>query len=289
MLTRDGDSTYYINNIPVRRRDIHDLFLGTGLGPARVRDHRAGNDLARHRGEARGAAHLPRGGCRRVEVQGAAPRNRRPARRHARESLARRGHPAGARQPARRGSRSRRRSPRSTASSRIGIGRRSTCCGTRRRRTRCARASAMRARSRPSPSRSRRLQADVRQAETRLVTLRDQHFAAGRRAARQAGRVLRGECRGDAARAATRVRARERDTADRAGRAAHRSARRTGGPADGTGRRAGRGRTGAGRGAGGARAYGSGGGARACGSAPAGVGRRGHASGNSPSCSSRSH
>ncbi len=33
MLTREGDSTYYINNIPVRRRDIHDLFLGTGLGP----------------------------------------------------------------------------------------------------------------------------------------------------------------------------------------------------------------------------------------------------------------
>ena len=33
LLTRDGDSTYYINNIPVRRRDIHDVFLGTGLGP----------------------------------------------------------------------------------------------------------------------------------------------------------------------------------------------------------------------------------------------------------------
>jgi chromosome segregation protein len=33
VLTRDGDSNYYINNIPVRRRDIHDLFLGTGLGP----------------------------------------------------------------------------------------------------------------------------------------------------------------------------------------------------------------------------------------------------------------
>ncbi|HSQ81150.1 MAG TPA: chromosome segregation protein SMC, partial [Casimicrobiaceae bacterium] len=33
MLSRDGDSTYYINSIPVRRRDIHDLFLGTGLGP----------------------------------------------------------------------------------------------------------------------------------------------------------------------------------------------------------------------------------------------------------------
>jgi chromosome segregation protein len=33
VLTRDGDSVYYINNIPVRRRDIYDLFLGTGLGP----------------------------------------------------------------------------------------------------------------------------------------------------------------------------------------------------------------------------------------------------------------
>ncbi|CAG0999008.1 structural maintenance of chromosome 3 (chondroitin sulfate proteoglycan 6) [Burkholderiales bacterium] len=33
VLTRDGDSSYYINNVPVRRRDIYDLFLGTGLGP----------------------------------------------------------------------------------------------------------------------------------------------------------------------------------------------------------------------------------------------------------------
>ena len=33
VLSRDGDSVYYINNIAVRRRDIHDLFLGTGLGP----------------------------------------------------------------------------------------------------------------------------------------------------------------------------------------------------------------------------------------------------------------
>jgi chromosome segregation protein len=32
VLERDGDSTYYINNIPVRRRDIADIFLGTGLG-----------------------------------------------------------------------------------------------------------------------------------------------------------------------------------------------------------------------------------------------------------------
>ena len=29
---RDGDSVYYINNLRVRRRDIADLFLGTGVG-----------------------------------------------------------------------------------------------------------------------------------------------------------------------------------------------------------------------------------------------------------------
>jgi len=33
VLTREGDSTYYINNQVVRRRDITDLFMGTGLGP----------------------------------------------------------------------------------------------------------------------------------------------------------------------------------------------------------------------------------------------------------------
>ena len=33
ILTREGDSTYQINNQTVRRRDITDLFMGTGLGP----------------------------------------------------------------------------------------------------------------------------------------------------------------------------------------------------------------------------------------------------------------
>ncbi|BCL75366.1 chromosome partition protein Smc [Jeongeupia sp. HS-3] len=32
VLTRQGDSNYYINNLAVRRRDITDLFLGTGVG-----------------------------------------------------------------------------------------------------------------------------------------------------------------------------------------------------------------------------------------------------------------
>jgi chromosome segregation protein len=33
VLTRDGNSSYFINNMPVRRRDVQDVFLGTGLGP----------------------------------------------------------------------------------------------------------------------------------------------------------------------------------------------------------------------------------------------------------------
>ncbi|MDD0810003.1 chromosome segregation protein SMC [Curvibacter sp. RS43] len=33
VLTRDGTSSYFINNQPVRRKDVQDVFLGTGLGP----------------------------------------------------------------------------------------------------------------------------------------------------------------------------------------------------------------------------------------------------------------
>ena len=33
VLSRDGNSSYYLNNQPVRRRDVQDVFLGTGLGP----------------------------------------------------------------------------------------------------------------------------------------------------------------------------------------------------------------------------------------------------------------
>lgn len=33
VLTREGGSSYYINNQAVRRKDVHDVFLGTGLGP----------------------------------------------------------------------------------------------------------------------------------------------------------------------------------------------------------------------------------------------------------------
>jgi chromosome segregation protein len=33
VLTREGNSTYHINNQVVRRRDVQDIFMGTGLGP----------------------------------------------------------------------------------------------------------------------------------------------------------------------------------------------------------------------------------------------------------------
>ena len=32
-ITRDGESTYFINQVKCRRKDVTDLFLGTGLGP----------------------------------------------------------------------------------------------------------------------------------------------------------------------------------------------------------------------------------------------------------------
>src|SRR3990167_2303881 len=33
MLNRDSDSTYYLNGVRCRKRDVVDIFLGTGLGP----------------------------------------------------------------------------------------------------------------------------------------------------------------------------------------------------------------------------------------------------------------
>lgn len=106
--------------------------------PARVRDHRAGDDRADHRGEARRAARVPRGSRGRVEVQGAPPRDREPAARHAREPDARRGHhPRTRGEP--RSSRRRPSSRRSTRSSSPKARRSSACCGC------CAR-------TRPRPS-----------------------------------------------------------------------------------------------------------------------------------------
>jgi hypothetical protein len=68
--------------------------------PARLRHHRPGHDLAHHRIAPGRAARVPRGSGGRLEVQGAAPRDRKPPVRHPRKPAARRRHPARAeRQP----------------------------------------------------------------------------------------------------------------------------------------------------------------------------------------------
>jgi chromosome segregation protein len=77
-VARDGSVGLLPQRHKCRRRDITDIFLGTGLGAAQLRDHRAGHDLAPHRGEARGTAHLHRGSRRHLQVQGAPPRDRKP-------------------------------------------------------------------------------------------------------------------------------------------------------------------------------------------------------------------
>jgi chromosome segregation protein len=34
LMTRDAQSTYFINSTKCRRKDVQDIFLGTGLGPS---------------------------------------------------------------------------------------------------------------------------------------------------------------------------------------------------------------------------------------------------------------
>ncbi|MCK7500238.1 MAG: AAA family ATPase [Comamonadaceae bacterium] len=70
--TRDGESTYFINSMHVPAQGRHRPVPRHRPRAARLRDHRAGHDLAHHRGQAGGAARLPRGGGRRLQVQGAA-------------------------------------------------------------------------------------------------------------------------------------------------------------------------------------------------------------------------
>ena len=100
VLTRDGTSSYHINGQPVRRRDIQDVFLGTGLGPRAYAIIGQGTISRIIESKPGRAAPLPRGSGRRLEVQGAPARDRDPAQGHAREPDPRRRHPARAqRQP----------------------------------------------------------------------------------------------------------------------------------------------------------------------------------------------
>jgi chromosome segregation protein len=100
VLTRDGTSSYFINNQPVRRRDVQDVFLGTGLGPRAYAIIGQGTISRIIESQARGTAPVPGRGRRRLQVQGAPPRDREPAARHAREPDPGGRHPARAqRQP----------------------------------------------------------------------------------------------------------------------------------------------------------------------------------------------
>jgi chromosome segregation protein len=99
VLTRDEDSSYYINNIPVRRRDIYDLFLGTGLGPRAYAIIEQGMISRVIEAKPRSCASSSRK-RRRLQVQGAAQGNGSATRRDPQEPCPRRGHPDRARRPA---------------------------------------------------------------------------------------------------------------------------------------------------------------------------------------------
>jgi hypothetical protein len=206
-----------------------------GAGAACLRDHRAGDDLARDRGEAGGAADLPRGSRGRFQVQGTPQGDRGPSGRHARESGARRGHPHRVGQPAR--------APRPAGAGRDAVPRArgaaedvAALVVVREAAGRRPRAGEVRdgdrrayGGARGHPGRDPRRRSPARSTAHRPLR-------GGRRAARAAGRVLRGQRGGDAARAAACVRARVGDAHHAAGRAADRGAgraRRTGSRARG--------------------------------------------------------
>jgi chromosome segregation protein len=78
VLTRDGTSSYYINNQPVRRRDVQDVFLGTGLGPRAYAIIGQGTISRIIESKPGGAAPVPGRGGRRLQIQGTPPRDREP-------------------------------------------------------------------------------------------------------------------------------------------------------------------------------------------------------------------
>ena len=45
-INRKAQSTYYLNNVRCRRKDIMDLFLGTGFRAKKLRNYRTGHDFS---------------------------------------------------------------------------------------------------------------------------------------------------------------------------------------------------------------------------------------------------
>jgi hypothetical protein len=83
VLTREGDSSYYLNGQHVRRRDVQDIFLGTGLGPRAYSIIEQGMISRVITSKPEEPARVPGGGRGRIEIPRAPPRDRAPARGHA--------------------------------------------------------------------------------------------------------------------------------------------------------------------------------------------------------------
>ena len=226
VLTRDGDSTYYINNIPVRRRDIHDLFLGTGLGPRAYAIIEQGMISRVVEAKPEELRDVPRGGRRRLQVPRAAQGDRGPHRRHAREPRSRRGHPPGARRPARQArapGEGRHRVPRARGAARadpaaaLVLQAAGRACAARER---CSAEIAQLTVALES------LQADLRSNEARVEQLRTEHYGAGDDLHDKQGRFYAANSEVTRLEQQLALRSRERDAAHAAGRPDHRTAGR---------------------------------------------------------------
>ena len=80
VLQRDGESSYFINNTHVRRRDVQDIFLGTGLGPRAYAIIEQGMISRIIEARPEDLQSLPGGSGGNIQVQGKAPRDRASAR-----------------------------------------------------------------------------------------------------------------------------------------------------------------------------------------------------------------
>jgi chromosome segregation protein len=87
-LSRDGTSSYFLNGARCRRKDITNLFLGTGLGPRSYAIIEQGMISRLIEAKPGGAPHVPRGSGGDLQVQGTAARDRNRIR-HTRENLER--------------------------------------------------------------------------------------------------------------------------------------------------------------------------------------------------------
>ena len=79
VVSRDGSFELLHQRRPLPPQGHHPAVPRHRPGLAQLRDHRAGHDLARHRGARRRHARLRRGGRRHFALQGAPPRDRRRA------------------------------------------------------------------------------------------------------------------------------------------------------------------------------------------------------------------